>query len=193
MINNRTVFFFLLLSFFASCSGDETVTHNPRGYFRIDLPEKKYVQYQNDSFPYSFQYPSYATIEPYKGKINEKYFLNINFNKLKAKLHLSYKTVNNNLPQFLEESRGMAMQHQVKASALKENLVINLNSKVYGLIYELGGNTASSLQFYITDSTKNFMRGALYFFAHPNADSVAPVYDFIRTDIYHIIETFKWE
>jgi len=69
---------------------------------------------------------------------------------------------------------------------------MNDSAKVYGLIYEFGGNTASSLQFYVTDSTRHFMRGALYFFALPNADSVAPVYDFLKKDIYHMIETFRW-
>ena len=45
-------------------------------------------------------------------------------------------------------------------------------------MYDLKGNTASSLQFFVTDSTRNFLRGSLYFNAEPNKDSLAPVMDF---------------
>lgn len=182
--------------FLSACGDDETPSPHPRGYYRIDLPEKHYSSY-NAQCPYSFEFPDYSKIELDTNEFAEPCWINIDYGKFKAKLHLSYKVVNQgkdgNLREYLDQSRQLAVQHQVKASAMKESPVMNDSAKVYGLIYEFGGNTASSLQFYVTDSTRHFMRGALYFFALPNADSVAPVYEFLKKDIYHMIETFRWK
>ena len=68
-----------------------------------------------------------------------------------------------------------------------------MNEKVYGLVFDIAGNTASSVQFYLTDSTKHFMRGALYFNERTNVDSVSPVLTYLKKDILHMIETLKWE
>lgn len=182
---------FAVYIFLPSCSGDGEATPRPQGYFRIDLPEKKYLQF-SDSFPYQFLYPEYAKAEADKNPNAEPYWMNINYEKFKATLYLSYKPVKNNLDSLLEQSRTLAIQHQQKANAMRESPVMNDSAKVYGLIYEFGGNTASSLQFYLTDSTKNFVRGALYFYARPNADSLAPVYNFLKEDVFKMIESFEW-
>jgi gliding motility-associated lipoprotein GldD len=180
------------------CGPDPQDTPRPHGYFRIDLPEKHYRNYTGEC-PFSFDIPDYAEIGHDTNKFAEPCWINVEYKRFHATLHLSYKVVNpdpnaksNTLRDYLEQSRALAVQHQVKANAMKESPVMNDSANVYGLIYEFGGNTASSLQFYVTDSTKNFMRGALYFFARPNSDSVAPVYEFLKEDVYHMIETFKW-
>ena len=64
---------------------------------------------------------------------------------------------------------------------------------VYGVLYEIKGNAASSVQFYATDSTKHFLRGALYFNTVPNKDSLAPAIQFVEEDIIHLIETLSWK
>ena len=175
-----------------SCSdANVNTTPKPKGYFRIALPGKKYVGY-SESCPFKFEYPTYSNIEKDNGPIAQPCWININYERFHAKLHISYKVINNNLRDYIEESRKLAIQHQVKASAMKESPIINSRAKVYGLVYEFGGNTASSIQFYLTDSTKHFMRGALYFFAAPNSDSIAPVYQFLKKDVYHLIETLEW-
>ena len=195
-------FLMLVISFsFYSCGDEEITAPHPIGYYRIDLPEKHYVQYKEDC-PFSFEIPDYSRIEHDTNEFAEPCWINIDYTRFHAKLHLSYKVVNpekngvngtgNNLREYLEQSRQLAVQHEVKASAMKESPVTNDSAKVYGLIYEFGGNTASSIQFYVTDSIHHFMRGALYFFAKPNSDSVAPVLDYITKDIYHMIETFHW-
>jgi gliding motility-associated lipoprotein GldD len=83
--------------------------------------------------------------------------------------------------------------HINKADAINELVINNKASSVFGILYDLKGNTATSVQFYVTDSTNHYLRGSLYFESEPNADSLAPVIDFFREDIIHIIETLKWK
>ena len=186
-------FFYIL--FFVSCisCGEETAEiPKPRGYYRIDFPQKNYQQL-NIECPYTFEFPTYSTIQLAAGRNNEKCYINIDFGKLKAKIHISFKELNNNAAEYLEESRKMAYKHSVKASGIGEYPIENKSEKVYGMLYEIGGEAASSLQFHVTDSTRYFLRGSLYFYAEPNSDSLAPSLDFVRKDINHLIETFKWK
>ncbi len=171
---------------------DEVYSPKPRGYSRIDFPEKKYRVY--DSLcPYQFEIPVYSSIKQDKHKGAEPCWLNLEFPRFKAILHLSYKEINNNFSQYLDDSHDFANRHQVKATGLDEIPVIRDSAKVYGLIFDIAGNTASSLQFYLTDSTHHFLRGALYFNSVPNIDSLRIVVDFLKKDVLHIINTTKWK
>lgn len=185
----------LCLIFLSSCShddDDDVFIPKPKGYYRIDFPEKSYLLYDSIC-PYVFEYPSYSFISRDKHMGAEPCWLNINFPKLNAQIHLSYKEVHGNLEEYLNDSRDFAIKHQVKATGLNETVIIRDSAKVYGLVYDISGNTASNVQFYLTDSTKNFMRGALYFNAVPNIDSQKIVVDFIRKDIVRMIQTFRWK
>jgi gliding motility-associated lipoprotein GldD len=181
------------ISFF-SCGGDEdeTIAPKPRTYFRLTFPEKKYVPY-NSACPFTFEMPAYSKISADKNAGAEPCWINLDFPSFNGTLHLSYKEVKGNLAAYLEDTYTLVTKHQVKASGIEERLISNDSSKVYGLLYNIGGNAASSVQFYITDSSKHFIRGALYFNAVPNTDSIQPVTDFIREDIYHMIESFSWK
>ena len=108
-------------------------------------------------------------------------------------LYVSYGAINNNLPQYLKDARELAVRHQVKASGLEQQVILRDSAKVYGVMYDIEGNTASALQFYVTDSTKNFLRGSLYFNCPPNIDSLKIVIDYLRQDVLHMIQTFKWK
>jgi len=178
----------------SSCVGDDddvVYAPKPRGYYRIAFPEKHYRLYDSVC-PYSFEIPTYSNISNDKHKGAEPCWINLNFPKFRATLHLSYKAVDHNLATYLTDSRDFAIKHQVKATGLDETPIIRDSAKVYGLVYDIAGNTASSLQFYVTDSTSHFFRGALYFDAVPNADSLKIVIDFLRQDVIHLIKTFKW-
>ena len=78
------------------------------------------------------------------------------------------------------------------AAAISESVYINEKYKVYGLLYDYEGITATSTQFYLTDSVNHFFRGALYFNTEVT-DSLLPINNFLKEDIKHMIETFKWE
>jgi gliding motility-associated lipoprotein GldD len=190
--HNRYVFILLLLSvIIGSCKND--YYPKPRGYFRIDLPEKEY-QLFDTAFPYRFEYPVYSNIVLDTLPNAEPYWINITFHQFKGTLHLSYKEINHNLNQYLEDTRSMAMKHIPKASGIENRQFVNPEAKVYGLIYDISGSGAASpYQFYITDSTRHFMRGALYFNTVPNNDSLAPVIQFLEADINHLVETFRWK
>lgn len=165
----------------------------PRGFFRIDLPKKEY-RLLDSIFPYKFEYPVYAKITGDPHAPDEPNWINIDFPRYKARIHLSYKAVNNNLNVFAEDAHSMVMKHIPKASAIEEVRIDNDESNVHGLVYDIKGTGAASpYQFYITDSTKNFVRGALYFNTLPNNDSLAPVIDFIKEDITHMLETMSWK
>jgi len=178
----------------SSCDDDdEIIAPKPKAYFRITLPEKTYKKYDTIC-PYTFEFPSYAKAIIDKDANSEPCWLNLEFPAFKSTLHLSYKSITkNNFKAILDDTYTLASKHQVKASGIKEQLIKRDSSKVYGLIYDIQGNAASSFQFFITDSTNHFMRGALYFNAVPNTDSIAPVVEFIKKDIYHFINTFEWK
>jgi gliding motility-associated lipoprotein GldD len=178
----------------AACSRD--YTPKPRGYFRIDLPEKQY-QLLSEGYPYGFEYPVYARINPYKGKWQgtdtADYWINVEIPQFKSRLHLTYKPVRGNLASLIEDAHGYAYKHSVKADAIIQSEYADSLNKVYSVLFDIKGNTASTLQFYATDSTRHFLRGALYFDCEPNKDSLAPVKEFLRADIIRMIETLTWK
>jgi gliding motility-associated lipoprotein GldD len=163
----------------------------PAGYFRIDLPEKEYRPL-GPGYPYSFEYPVYGVINTKPTAIARPYWINIEFPAFKATIHISYNDVKNNLAQLTEDSHTLAYKHSVKADAIEEKVWSNDSTHVYGVFYDLKGNSASSVQFFMTDSTSHFLRGSLYFMAVPNEDSLKPVIEFFRKDIIHLIETLSW-
>lgn len=196
MIRSFPIIRFLILIFaiiLTICSCNHDYYPKPRGYFRIDLPERAYKEFDTN-YPYKFEYPDYATIVPDKDPGAEPYWINVDFKQFKGTLHISYKVIHDNLNEYLEDTRTMVMKHIPKASDIEDRQYENPAADVYGLTYKiLGPEAASPYQFYVTDSVKNFVRGALYFNVVPNNDSLAPVIDFLEQDIKHMIETFRWK
>lgn len=189
------IFSVLLISICVTSCGneeDDTIAPKPRAYFRLSFPEKKYVMYDSIC-PFRFQVPAYSRMQKDDHSGSEPCWLNLNIPSLNATLHLSYKTVSNNLHDYLEDTYTLASKHQIKASGIEETVIDMKSKKVYGLVYEIGGNAASSIQFFLTDSTQHFLRGALYFNSVPNTDSIKPALEFVRADIYKMIETFEWK
>lgn len=175
----------------SSCS--DVPQPKPRGYFRIALPEKQYVSLDSMSY-YSFEYPVYSTITPDFHSIEEKEWINIEFPSFKGTIHLSYKKVENNLSDYIEDSYQMITKHITKSTGIRDSVVIDADRNVYGLMYFLEGEgVASPLQFYLTDSVSHFMRGSLYFNVYPNNDSLRPVIDFITNDARHLVNTLNWK
>ena len=180
----------IFICLFAACNND--MQPKPYGYIRIDLPPKSYQKYQG-KLPYSFEFPTYGIVKPDSDKNADPTWVNIEFPEFKGKIHLSYKTINNNLAKYIEDSRTLAYKHIIKADDILEHPFIDKKNKVMGIMYEIKGNAASPFQFFATDSTKHFLRGSMYFNVYPNKDSLAPVFDFVQSDIKHLIETIKWK
>ncbi len=188
---NRILIYIGIALALSACKHD--YTPKPRGYFRIDLPEKKYKSSPVGSVPFQFEYPEYAVLVKKTGTEDEQYWYDLAFPQQNAILYFSYKSINNNLDTYLNDARNFVYKHTIKADAISETPYVNPEKKAYGLLYEIKGDAASNLQFYMTDSSEHFFRGALYFNAVPNKDSLAPVIQFIEEDIVHLMETFEWK
>ena len=149
-------FWLVLLIPFIACN--QSYTPKPEGYARIDFPEKNWSLSDIDC-PFDFQKPSYLRVIEKK----ENCWFDLYFEQFNGTLHMSYKEVNDNVNTYVEESRNLAFKHSKLANAINEQAFINKKSTVYGLVYTFEGATATGMQFYLTDSTKHFVRGALYF------------------------------
>jgi gliding motility-associated lipoprotein GldD len=186
----------ILIVMLFSCS--EKYTPKPRGYFRIDFPEKKYKTSDN-TFPYIFDIPVYSETEPDKRTPDKPFWVNVSVPANRAEIHISYYKLGGNknqkrtmLGEFMEETRRLAYKHSIKANAIEEQLFFNPQENVFGTIYNIKGNAASPMQFFLTDSTNHFLRGALYIREVPNIDSLKPVIDFLEPDVIRLIETTRW-
>lgn len=168
-------------------------TPKPRGYFRIALPAHSYAPYASPTMPYSFERAEASLVEKDRGRDAQDTWTNIVYPALNCKIHLTFLS----LPpggqvQAQEDSHHFAYKHSVMADAIGEHYYDAPERRVFATLYEIKGNAASPVQFAITDSAARFLRGSLYFYCHPNKDSLAPVVAHVRKDIDHLIETFKW-
>jgi gliding motility-associated lipoprotein GldD len=189
----------LLLFIGTSYSCRDIAVPKPRGHFRIDLPQKRYLIFKEQNtkgveMPFTFEYPAYGHLSFNLENGSDPGWFNVEFPPYRAKIYLTYKKVKNNFEGLMEQTYKMNVKnHITKADAINEQVFSDPKNKVYGILYDLKGNTASAVQFYVTDSTDHYLRGSLYFSAEPNSDSLAPVIDFFREDIVHLIETLRWK
>jgi gliding motility-associated lipoprotein GldD len=181
-----------LLVMLAVTACQRSYTPKPRGFMRIDFPAKAYTTFDSVC-PYTFEYPVYGKVVPDTDYLSEPCWINIEFPAFNGKIHISYKKVNQNLNDYIEDSRTLTYKHTIKADAIKETVYTNPALNVYGMLYDVKGNAASSVQFYLTDSNLHFLRGSLYFNVQPDKDSLAPVITFFREDIIHLVESFAWK
>jgi len=186
----KLIIFTVFISVFFSCK--ENYYPKPHGYLRTDFPPKNYILFNSD-FPYSFEIPVYSKVVKDSSKYAEKYWSNWVFPKFNATVFLSYKDIRNNLNSYEEDTHELAYKHSIKADAIETKIWENKDAKVYGILYDIKGDVASQIQFYLTDSTQHFVRGAFYFNNVPNKDSLAPALKFLRKDINRMIQTFKWK
>jgi gliding motility-associated lipoprotein GldD len=192
---SRMLFFYLIFfTLLISCNSD--YTPKPRGYFRIDFPEHAYQPFDGKGFPYSFEYPTYANIirdtSFFGDKPENPYWINIDFPRFHARIYVSYKEVSGNYDKLREDAYKMTYKHTYKASSIEDSL-ISTPLGVHGIFFNVGGDAATAKQFFVSDSTRHFLRGALYFDTTPNADSLEIVNTFLQTDMFHLINTLKWK
>jgi len=182
---------FFISSFLLSACGNNYVP-KPAGYPRINFPDRSYQTY-NSGCPFTFRYPVYANIAKDSSAGAEPCFLDMKFAQFNATLHITYKEVSSfkNFYEMSEDARTFAYKHTVKAEDIIDSQMVRPN-KVSGMFYDIEGNTASSLQFYVTDSVHHYIRAALYFNSRPNKDSLAPVIRFIHTDLDTMIRSLRW-
>ena len=165
----------------------------PQAYFRIDFPEREYRMYDSIC-PFAFEYPVYGKLVNDARPHSEPCWFDLKFPEYRGTIHLTYREMDNDFDRFIEDNwkilfTGIAS----KADAIEYEDFYDREGQVYATIYDIKGNAASHVQFYVTDSVKNFLRGSLYFNVRPNHDSLAPVVAFFREDIVHLIESIRWK
>ena len=178
-----------------SCNSD--YTPKPRGYFKINFPKKEYLAFDQAGYPYTFEYPVYAKVvkdSSFFGEATENpYWINIDFPEFNGTVHVSYKEIGKNkFDKLVKDAFTMTNKHTSKAYSIEDSL-INTANNIHGVFFKVGGNVATANQFFLTDSTKHFLRGALYFDATPNEDSLGIVNRYLIEDVKHLINTFKWK
>ena len=173
------------LFFVVSCADD--VLPKPKAYLSLEYPEKSYQKLFLKR-PYSFN-----VLENTKVIDEPKNWLKIKYPNLKASIDITYRPVQNNLREILTEAEKLVFKHAVKAEQIIPKDFVNPEKRVFGSMYEITGNAASHLQFHVTDSTDNFIKGSLYFYAKPNYDSILPAVAYIKEDVLRLIETLEWK
>lgn len=190
-----------LLSFIslllAGCHGD--YTPKPKAFPRVIFPQKQYDLYVSKDCPFQFEKPVYATVTADTTFFGEKLvsnlcWLNVNFPDFNGTINLTYKAIGDTmtLERLVEDAHKMTFKHTSKADYINE-IPIHNDHGVGGLLYDVGGDAASNVQFFLTDSTRHFIRGALYFNNEPNTDSMAPVMSFVKADLDRMLKTFEWK
>lgn len=173
------------LFFLISC-GDET-TPKPNAQLRLEYPNATYGKLDG-TCPFSFMVNDLAKISSKQPCAYE-----IHYPKMKATIYITYKNVDNNINDLLRDAQKLTYDHAVKADEIITQPFIDKKHKVYGMFSEVGGNAATNAQFYVTDSTKNFLVGSMYFYAKPNFDSILPAASYVKDDIRKIMETIEWK
>lgn len=170
----------------------ERYVPKPRGYFRIAIPDTAYAPCSLAGYPYAFSLSQNASVQPHP-EAGEQYWIDLCYPRFDVRVHCSYKPVRGNLRELSDDAQEFVYKHAGKATSIPEQGFENPEQRVWGVYYELQGNTASPFQFYLTDSVHHFFRGAVYFNCIPEQDSLQPVIDYLRLDIRQLIESFTWQ
>lgn len=182
--------------FLVACNSDYTAGKK-KGYFKIDFPEKKYQLFDKQGYPYTFEYPVYANVIKDSTFFDDKagdWWVNIDVPQFSGRIYVSYKEIGqqNKFDSLVNDAYKMATRQHINISTGITDSLMQTPNGYGGLYYDLGGNTATANQFFLTDTAKHFLRGALYFDAAPNTDSLGIVNEFLRKDLQHLINTLRW-
>jgi len=210
----RRIIYLLFALLIFSCNSN--YTSKKTGYFKINFPEKKYTSFNQPGYPYTFEYPVYAKIAKDSSYFEEgsknPYWINIEFPTFNGTIFISYKQIGgtsvykiknsdgtyrdsvgvNNFDKMVNDAFNLTYKNDVKAYSIEDSLMHTPNN-VTGVFFKVSGNVATAKQFFLSDSVKHFLRGALYFDATPNEDSLRPVNAFLQEDMKHLINTLQWK
>ncbi|MBZ9729816.1 gliding motility lipoprotein GldD [Salegentibacter sp. JZCK2] len=179
----------LMVLMLISC-GEEDTTPKPRAFLSLNYPEAKY---EATNFNCAYNFEMNTLVEVKASRNNIPCWLDLEYKDLNGTIFITYQKIDNNLDSLLADAQKLPLQHTIKADAIEGDVYTNDIQDVYGMFYEVSGNAASQAQFYLTDSVKHFVTASAYFRTRPNYDSIIPAADYLKKDMKHMIETFRWE
>lgn len=182
---NITVLIFITIFSFIACKED--ATPKPSAQLRLEYKTPVYIPLESIC-DFGFDYNSESNLT-----IKEGCNLVLDYPKMKASVYISYKSINENIETLLRDAQKLTYEHVIKADDIIEQPFVNSKDKVFGMFYQVGGNAATNAQFYVTDSTKHFLTGSMYFYAKPNFDSIFPAAHYLKNDMQLIMETLYWK
>jgi gliding motility-associated lipoprotein GldD len=210
----KYLFSLIVIALIVSCNS--TYTSKKEGYYKIDFPERAYTTFNDPTYPYTFEYPVYARVDKdssyFDSLSKNPYWINIDFPSFNGKIFISYKNIGgtsvykvkipgggyrdsigkNDFEKMVNDSYNLTYKNDVKAYSIEDSVMHTPNG-LTGIFFRLSGNVATAKQFFLSDTLHHFLRGALYFDATPNEDSLRPVNAFLQQDMKHIINTMKWK
>lgn len=177
----------------ASC-GDDAVP-KPRGYLRLDLPDTSYTTWHGEC-PFSAEVPRYAMMvdkpRSAPAAIDTACWTTMRFGGQHADVFMTYRRIDGDLAQLIDDAHMFKDKHEAKAARIRSERILRGQDRVFGTYFDVEGDVASPVVFYLTDSNTHFLYASLYFDARPNADSLSPVTDRIRDDLRHFVRTLIW-
>ena len=188
-------FFYISFLFFLilGVSGCRRVpVPKPYGYVRLTMPDTCYADAVPAGYPYRLDVSCNPEVLPARREHGARHWIDLPYSALNATVHCSYQPVQGNLRELTDDAIRFVYRHASHASSIPERGYENTDTRVYGVLFDLEGNTASSMQFFVTDSLHHFFRAAAYCDCVPNADSLAPVYDYLHKDVVRLVESFEW-
>ncbi|MBC7829822.1 MAG: hypothetical protein H7122_18905 [Chitinophagaceae bacterium] len=193
----KATFSYLFVVCFAAFACNSGYTIKQNGYYKIELPAREYRVFDQPGYPYTFEYPVYGKVVQdtsfFEDKPENPYWVNIDFPQFNGKIYVSYKEVGkNDFNKLIDDAFNLTYKHSTKATEIRDSLMQTPNG-VSGVFFKVGGNAATANQFFVTDSVNHFLRGALYFDATPNEDSLGIVNDFLQVDMKHLINSLVWK
>lgn len=184
-MNNKSILVALLFGLSAT-SCEEIVLPKPKAMLRLEYPRPMVTELETDNF--KFEYNQWA-----KFKNRNSTSLQLEYPEMKASIFITYKEIQGDLDQLIRDAERLSYEHAAKADGIRPRIFENSLEKVYGTFFEVSGDAASQAQFYVTDSTKHFVTGSLYFATRPNYDSIYPAAAYLQQDIAHIMESLRWK
>lgn len=210
----KYLFSLIIVALILSCNS--TYTSKKEGYYKIDFPERAYTTFNDPTYPYTFEYPVYARVDKdssyFDSLSKNPYWINIDFPSFNGKIFISYKNIGgtsvykvkmpgggyrdsigkNDFEKMVNDSYNLTYKNDIKAYSIEDSVMHTPNG-LTGIFFRLSGNVATAKQFFLSDTLHHFLRGALYFDATPNEDSLRPVNAFLQQDMKHIINTMRWK
>ena len=185
-MKNKFFIIIIVLLSFSSC--DDNSYPRPRGNVRLEYPEAKYQLLDDSRINFTFEKSEYSKVI-----FKNPDWIDLVYPKMRATVHLTNKKLGNDPDELIKEIQELTYKHTIKASGIFENPYSNEYRSTEGMLYELSGDAASNIQFYIKNKNNDILSGSLYFFVAPNSDSIAPAVSYIKKDIIVLMESVDWK